>query len=41
MRNESPVAQKQKTKSVADHITKDNDHDGIGVFLQEHLISRS
>ena len=31
----------EKTKSVADHITKDNDHDGIGVFLQEHLISRS
>lgn len=29
----------EKTKSVADHITKDNDHDGIGVFLQEHLIS--
>ena len=28
-------------KSVADYITKDNDHDGIGVFLQEHLISRS
>jgi len=31
----------EKTKSVADHITKDNDHDGIGVFLQEYLISRS
>lgn len=31
----------EKTKSVADYITKDNDHDGIGVFLQEHLISRS
>ena len=31
----------EKTKSVADHITKDNDHDGIGVFLQEHLIFRS
>ena len=30
-----------KNKSVADHITKDNDHDGIGVFLQEHLVSRS
>ncbi len=24
----------EKTKSVADYITKDNDHDGIGVFLQ-------
>lgn len=31
----------EKTKSVADYITKDNNHDGIGVFLQEHLISRS
>ena len=35
--SESSWQMEVKNKSVADHITKDNDHDGIGVFLQEHF----
>lgn len=27
-----------KTKSVADYITDDNNHDGIGKFIQEHIL---
>lgn len=27
----------EKTKSVADYITEDNDHDGIGVFIEKYL----
>lgn len=28
----------EKTKSVADYITDDNDHDGIGNFIEKYLI---
>lgn len=28
----------EKTKSVADYVTDDNDHDGIGVFIEKYLI---
>ena len=28
----------EKTKSVADFITDDNNHDGIGRFIQEHIL---
>lgn len=28
----------EKTKSVADHITDDNDHDGIANFIYKHLL---
>lgn len=28
----------EKTKSVADFITDDNEHDGIGKFIQEHIL---
>ena len=28
----------EKTKSVADYVTLDNDHDGIGVFIEKYLI---
>lgn len=28
----------EKTKSAADYITADNDHDGIAVFLEEHVL---
>ena len=28
----------KKTKSVADYITQDNDHDGIGVFIEKYLL---
>ena len=27
-----------KTKSVADYITDDNDHDGIGKFIKKHIL---
>ena len=27
-----------KTKSVADYITDDNDHDGIGKFIEKHIL---
>lgn len=28
----------EKTKSVADYVTLDNDHDGIGVFIEKYLL---
>lgn len=31
----------EKTKSVADYITDDNDHDGIGVFIEKHLLAQN
>ena len=27
-----------KTKSVADYITDDNDHDAIGKFIEKHIL---
>ncbi len=27
-----------KTKSVADYITDDNEHDGIGNFIEKHIL---
>lgn len=29
----------EKTKSAANYITADNDHDGIAVFLEEHVLN--
>lgn len=29
----------QKTKSVADYITEDNNHDGIGIFIEKYLLN--
>ena len=29
----------EKTKNAADYITDDNDHDGIGTFIFQHILS--
>lgn len=28
----------EKTKSAADYITDDNDHDGIGKFINQYIL---
>ena len=28
----------EKTKSVADYITDDNNHDGIGKFIEKYIL---
>lgn len=28
----------ENTKSVADYVTLDNDHDGIGCFIEKYLL---
>ncbi|HIU05044.1 MAG TPA: Cof-type HAD-IIB family hydrolase [Candidatus Coprousia avicola] len=30
----------EKTKAAADYVTADNDHDGIAVFLEEHVLAQ-